>query len=240
MGQRRSKLGLAMVLALAGAGCSLLVDFVDQESSACPDGGCLDATLGPPDVGMVIPFVDAGGLDVAPDVDPCATLADGAPCGQAGPCTLKPTCVGGRCTPSPREAGVFCSYGGKCMCNYCNGEGACSDQRPCPEAFNWDASDPLARCCAGQQVLTNNNQNCGVCGITCDAVHGESCGLLDKNYQCNMCNSNTYCWSGCCAVTTTPHHCSESDCNNGNCVEGLCPAPSHCVQEAGRINHCAY
>jgi hypothetical protein len=153
-----------------------------------------------------------GGTDSQPD--PCVALADGALCG----------------------------YAGGCQCQYCNG-GACSDSKACPQGFNWEAGVDIARCCNGLPVLTNTNANCGVCGIQCataGVTSAQDCELLSGHYQCVDCAANNECWSGCCAIDTTPYHCSESDCNTGACVAGLCPAPSTCVVGASTPNYCTY
>lgn len=140
------------------------------------------------------------------------------------------------------EAGAFCAYAGGCQCKYCQ-SGACSDTKACPEGFNWEAGVDTARCCSGLPVLTDTNANCGVCGIQCataGVTSPQNCALLGGHYQCVDCAANSECWSGCCAIDTTPYHCSESNCNTGDCVPGLCPAPSTCVPGVGEPNYCSY
>lgn len=140
------------------------------------------------------------------------------------------------------EAGALCAYAGGCQCKYCNG-GACSDSKLCPQGFNWEAGVDVARCCNGLPVLTNTNANCGVCGVECataGVTSAQDCQPLSGHYQCVDCAANNECWSGCCAIDTTPYHCSESNCNTGACVAGLCPAPSTCAQAAGTPNYCTY
>jgi hypothetical protein len=230
---KRRTLGVITVVA-STAGCSLLVHFDDvAKGGGCADGGCIDAQL-----------VDAGtngdaGADAS---DPCASLPDGSPCGAADPCSTASTCSGGHCVQHPKEAGTFCGYAGGCQCQYCSG-GACSDTKACPEGFNWEAGVDVARCCKGLPVLTNTNANCGVCGIECmtaGVTSPQDCQVLSGHYQCVDCAANNECWSGCCAIDTTPYHCSESDCNTGACVPGLCPSPSACVQGSGSPNYCSY
>ncbi len=141
-----------------------------------------------------------------------------------------------------REAGTFCGYAGGCVCEYCS-NGACTEARACPQGFNWEAGVDNARCCGGLPVLTNTNANCGVCGVQCmtaGVTSPQDCKLLSGHYQCVDCAANSECWSGCCAIDTTPYHCSESDCNTGACVPGLCPAPSICVAVSGSPNYCSY
>jgi hypothetical protein len=208
----------------AVTGCSLLTRLDDPTSGSAPDGGYADATLPADDGGYAdapLSADDGGHSDArlpgdggGPSSDRCATL----------------------------EAGAFCAYAGGCQCTYCQ-NGTCSASQACPEAFNWEAGNDLARCCSGLAVLTDTNENCGVCGIHC-ATAGvsspQNCALLSGHYQCVDCTANTDCWSGCCAIDTTPYHCSASDCNTGDCVAGLCPAPSTCVSATGDPNYCSY
>jgi hypothetical protein len=223
---RRLTLGAIAVVA-SMVGCSLLVHFNDVAVDVCADGGCPDVVVG-----------DAG----SDALDPCASLPDGAPCGAADPCNAPSTCSAGRCVKHPKEAGTFCGYAGGCVCQYC-ASGACTEAKACPQGFNWEAGVDLARCCGGLPVLTNTNANCGVCGVQCMTAGVSSpqdCKLLSGHYQCVDCAANTECWSGCCAIDTTPYHCSESDCNTGACVPGLCPAPSVCVPGSASPNYCSY
>jgi hypothetical protein len=138
--------------------------------------------------------------------------------------------------------GTYCGYAGGCQCQYCSA-GACSQTKPCPQGFNWEAGVDEARCCSGLPILTNTNANCGVCGAECATagVTGvQTCALLAGHYQCVDCAANNECWTGCCAIDTTPYHCSESNCATGACVAGLCPAPSTCVEGSGTPNYCSY
>lgn len=238
----RRKLALSAAGAALLAGCSLLVHFDDAAVDPCADGGCLDVTGDAVDVvdGAGDAPVDAGAEAPA---DPCATLPDDASCGDADPCNARPTCRAGHCDRHPLEAGTFCAYLGACQCGYCNGSGACADTRACPQGFNWEAGVDIARCCGGLPVLTSTNANCGVCGVQCrtaGVTKAQNCQLLGGHYQCVDCNANSECWSGCCAIDTTPYHCSESNCNTGACVQGLCPSPSHCVQGTNEPNYCSY
>jgi len=205
--------------AVALTSCSLLTHLDDPSNGSAPDGGYADATPPADDGDATLAGDDSGHADATlpprdggPSADPCATL----------------------------EAGAF--YAGGCQCTYCQ-KGACSATRACPEGFAWEAGNDLARCCSGLAVLTDTNENCGICGIHC-ATAGvsspQNCALLSGHYQCVDCAANTDCWSGCCAIDTTPYHCAESNCNTGDCVAGLCPAPSACVQGVGAPNYCSY
>jgi hypothetical protein len=164
-----------------------------------------------------------GGCSDAGDVD----AADDAP--STGPCNTLPD-------------GAQCGYAGGCQCQYCSG-GTCSETKPCPQGFNWEAGVDIARCCSGLPILTNTNANCGVCGAQC-ATAGvtsvQDCQLMAGHYQCVNCAANNECWTGCCAIDTTPYHCSESNCATGACPQGLCPAPSVCVEGNGTPNYCSY
>jgi hypothetical protein len=167
-------------------------------------------------------------------------------CPEEGGCLDGPVSEGDGGPPNDvcgsLEAGSFCAYAGGCQCKYCQ-NGACSDTKACPEGFNWEAGVDIARCCGGLPVLTDTNANCGVCGIQCataGVTSPQNCEPLEGHYQCVDCAANNECWSGCCAIDTTPYHCSESDCNTGDCVAGLCPAPSTCVQGEGTANYCSY
>jgi hypothetical protein len=214
--------------AAAFTGCSLLVHLDDPTGASGPDGGGVDATFPGEDgdsASGTPPSEDGGNADATSDA--AHPAGDGAP--PPDPCATL-------------DAGAFCAYAGGCQCTYCQ-NGACSSTKACPEAFNWEAGNPLARCCSGLAVLTDTNENCGVCGVHCataGVTSPQDCALLDGHYQCVNCAANTECWSGCCAIDTTPYHCAESDCNTGSCVAGLCPAPSACVSSTGAPNYCSY
>jgi hypothetical protein len=170
---------------------------------------------------------DGGCFDASPG-DALPSL-DGSSDGPAGPCATL-------------SDGAFCGYAGGCQCQYCKG-GACSETKACAQGFNWEAGVDTARCCDGLPVLTNTNANCGVCGVGCataGVTKAQDCQLLEGHYQCVDCAANTECWSGCCAIDTTPYHCSASDCNTGACQAGICPAPSVCVQGTSAPNYCSY
>lgn len=233
-----SGLGGAFAGALL-AGCSLLVHF-DDAPGTCPDGDCTDATAEAAEDATADATADGGttpdasldGADAGLDAIalPETSTDTGAPeTGPTGPCAKLPD-------------GTYCGYTGGCQCQYCSA-GACSTTKQCPQGFNWEAGVDDARCCNGLPILTNTNANCGVCGAQCATagVTGvQNCALLSGHYQCVDCAANNECWTGCCAIDTTPYHCSESNCNTGACVAGLCPAPSHCVTGSGTPNYCTY
>lgn len=249
MWSTRRALVVAAAVGSLLAGCSLLVHFNDQpKHDACADGGCVDATDEGPSVGDALAEPDGlppgdAGSDAPLDADPCTTLPDDASCGAADPCNARSSCQAGHCVHHPFEAGTYCGYNGGCQCAYCDNAGACSKTHACPEGFNWEAGVDIARCCGGLAVLTDTNANCGVCGVLCmtaGVTSVQSCQLIGGHYQCGNCGANTECWSGCCAIDTTPYHCSASNCSTGACVDGLCPAPSHCVPGSGGPNYCSY
>ena len=178
-----------------------------------PAETCADGGCLDAPAGDTSPSFD-GGTEKAPPPGPCATQPDGS----------------------------FCAYAGGCQCQYCSA-GACSVTKPCPQGFNWEAGVDLARCCSGLPVLTNTNANCGVCAVPCataGVTSPQDCRLLSGHYQCVDCAANNECWSGCCAIDTTPFHCSESNCNTGACPAGICPSPSTCVPGVGGPNYCTY
>jgi hypothetical protein len=238
----RTRTPAAVALAVALAGCSLLVHFNDMPVDGCTDAGCLDAFAADAPPGDGSPRDALAPVDAGADADPCENHADGVVCGSADPCNTPPTCLNGHCVQHPRADGTFCGYAGGCQCQYCTG-GACSETKACPQGFNWEAGVDVARCCGGLPVLTNTNANCGVCGVECmtaGVTSKQDCQLLSGHYQCVNCAANSECWSGCCAIDTTPYHCSESDCNTGACVAGLCPSPSTCVPGMSSPNYCSY
>jgi hypothetical protein len=223
------------------AGCTLLVDFEDKPPPPCEGGDCADVD------GAVLyaaPDADVGEIvQVQADANPCASLADGAVCRAADPCNDQARCVNGACVEHPKEAGTFCAND-LCNCSYCDGKGACTTSKACPEGFNWDAGNKLARCCGGIAVTTDNGLNCGVCGIRCKTAgvsQPQSCAKIDGEYFCVDCQSNGECWSNCCSSTTKQHCAASANCTAGLCGPGICPAPSACVPGSdGGPNHCSY
>jgi hypothetical protein len=179
------------------------------------------------------PCADGGCDDVTIDVAP--DVADAAP-----------DIVEADAPPNPcatLEAGAICDYAGGCTCNTCQ-NGTCSGSKKCPEGYNWDTKNSLARCCGGLAVVTNTNANCGVCGVVCKTAGvttPQDCKLLSGHYLCVGCSANSECWSQCCSSAPTPSHCAASDCNTGNCPNGICPAPAKCEMGPNNTpNFCAY
>ena len=183
----------AIVVALAtlGAACSLIVDFTTKPAPDCDGGDCADAT----------------------EIDPCASLPDGAVCDF-----------------------LSCQ-----SCKVCD-NGSCTRTRMCPEGYAFDKASPTSRCCNGLPVSVTTNANCGVCGVKCNttATPAQDCQPIDGHYFCTNCRNNSDCWSNCCS-NTMGYHCAASDCNNGSCPPGICPVPSKCVlAAANEPNYCSY
>jgi hypothetical protein len=191
-----------------------------------------------------------------------APVVAAASLGCATACTLlvdftpKPTpdCDAGDCADATTEAadapdpcqslpdGAICDYLDCKTCTTCQ-NGACTLTKACPNGYNWDKTNPLARCCGGLAVLTNTNANCGVCGVVCKTGGGlsQDCALIDGHWLCGGCSGNDECWSKCCSSAPTPAHCAASDCNSGMCPPGICPSPSKCVTAVGsHPNYCTY
>jgi hypothetical protein len=205
----------------AASGCTLLVTFDEKPAPDCDGGDCADATA-----------LDAPlGQGAAPPADAAAegpALDDG---GGGG---------GDACARLPD--GAVCDFLDCNTCSYCV-NGACTQRKACPEGYNWDKKNTLARCCGGLAVLTNTNANCGVCGVVCKTAGGlaQDCVNVAGHFLCGGCTTNTECWSKCCSTAPAPTHCAASDCNSGACPGGICPAPSRCVPGIGTApNYCTY
>jgi len=244
----------SLLFALLLAGC-LLPEFENGPDPATLDpgdaGGTADAfpESSPPDVVLDLSVPDEGPVPIdAPDVllpeadvieteaGFCETQPDGAVCGpgdacheevcQAGQCVLVAIPDGVECGPAPNE----CWLPGRCQA------GVCNPPTKRPDGFNWDGSDPWRRCCNGEPLRMDTNENCGVCGISCDPTDGQSCKLNPVNvrYYCEGCNASVNCWSGCCSTSFgLPYRCAASDCE-GNCI--ACPGTSTCVNSGGQAS----
>jgi hypothetical protein len=201
----------ASLVALPLAGCTWLVNF---ETLPC-DGGPCASTSDSPDSGQ--PLMDSGlvesGLvdstsqDVAMAVDSTTLDVQVLPDTSSNVDTgVPPADTGGAVdvvvppdtTAPPIDSSV----------NPCSGRA---------DGFSLNPIDPFARCCGGVAVETVSDTNCGVCGITCNTLAGQSCGLIDNHYLCLNCSADGDCWSGCCASTVSPPHCAANDCNTGTC-----------------------
>lgn len=143
----------------------------------------------------------------------CASLPDGTKC---------------------QNAPDACHTDGVCM------QGQCTMPQARPEGFNWKQGDDFARCCGGKPIITNTNNDCGVCGIQCNANNGETCQLLGGRWFCRGCNTSAGCWSKCCSLSFNPPSCAASDCNGG-CSAQYCPKGTICKLGNGiSSNYCAY
>jgi hypothetical protein len=174
---------------------------------------------------------------------PPAAKADGVTCGKAPDvCHVDPVCKSGACAP-PGDApnGTKCGNApdGCHDAPTCSG-GSCGGAVEKPDGTNWAASDATAICCAGKESHTSDNNNCGVCGITCNASNGESCQILGGHYFCRGCVASAACWSHCCSQSFSPNSCAASDCA-GNCSSAYCPPGTHCVVGgAASSDYCSY
>jgi hypothetical protein len=136
------------------------------------------------------------------------------------------------------------------------------DVGPCSakaDGFQWGPSD-VDRCCGGASVTTDQNANCGGCGIVCqDMQHCGISPLSNGQYLCLGCVEDTDCWSGHCVqdeldsgVDAGSHCAVESDdggdclgvCPSGTAPTGpppCCPTGSRCVMPIGvLLNYCTY
>jgi hypothetical protein len=137
---------------------------------------------------------------------------------------------GVQCDPAPD----LCHTDGVCKGGVCQPPGTRAD------GFNWKQGDDYARCCGGKAITTNTNSNCGVCGIQCNGMNGESCMALGGRWFCRGCNTSAGCWSKCCSLSFNPPSCAASDCN-GNCSAQYCPMGTVCKLGMGTSsNYCAY
>jgi hypothetical protein len=167
---------------------------------------------------------------------------DGTACGGTPDvCHNQSTCAGGPCSPQAKPDGTVCAAAPD-ACHTaatCSG-GTCGAVGTQPDGTNWNTSDTSAICCSGNEVENSSNDNCGACGITCNAINGESCQALDGIYFCRGCMSSSGCWSQCCSESFTPNSCAASDCA-GNCSAEYCPSGTHCVEGAPNASdYCAY
>ncbi len=137
---------------------------------------------------------------------------------------------GVKCDPAPD----LCHTDGLCKSGVCQPPGIRG------EGYNWKQGDDFARCCGGKPITTNTDANCGVCGIKCNAMNGESCMALGGRWFCRGCTSSAACWSKCCSQSFNPPSCAASDCN-GNCSAQYCPMGTVCKLGNGMSsNYCAY
>lgn len=168
----------------------------------------------------------AGGTCAAP-----MPKADGVTCGKTPDvCHLDPVCKSGACAaPANAQDGTTCGTApdGCHDAPTCSG-GKCGAPAAKPDGTNWSSGDATAICCGGTQAHSSDDNNCGVCGIHCNAGNGESCQILGGHYFCRGCVASAACWSHCCSQSFSPNSCAASDCA-GNCSAQYCPPGTHCV-----------
>jgi hypothetical protein len=226
-----------------------------DDSTAPPDEAGADAEDELPITGKSCTGL-ADGTPCAPAPDFChdtavcmsgtcaapAAKADGVACGKApDSCHLAPVCMSGACAAAANaKDGTVCGAAP----NACHDAPACSAGK-CgtaglkPDGFQW-SSDATAMCCSGNEAHQSDNDNCGVCGIKCNAGNGESCSVLGGRYFCRGCVASSACWSGCCSTSFSPYSCAASDCA-GNLCPGCCPAGTHAVSGGGTSSdYCSY
>jgi hypothetical protein len=130
------------------------------------------------------------------------------------------------------------------------GEDGESGPRCAPDAgegARWDMTDDTARCCKGSPVHTNTAENCGACGIRCNAALGQKCAKIVDQWYCVGCvadsaaASNDSCWSRCCSVQFyNAGACAASVCATGACNQAVCPTGTTCKTASGSSNYCGY
>jgi hypothetical protein len=209
----RAGLTVFVVGAALVVGCSMLVPIDDKPNLACVDCADDGPAIGH-EAGDGHHLVDDS--SDPPDVDNMSDSGSGIDVDMTMPDTMHPPPDTGTDSPPPPV---------------CEGKA---------DGYNWDTNDTYARCCGGQQVRTVTDQNCGVCGIKCNAANSETCGVVGGRYFCTGCVASTACWSKCCSTSFTPHSCAASDCA-GNCSSTYCPLGTHCVTGGGTSSdYCSY
>ena len=141
---------------------------------------------------------------------------------------------------SARRSGV--RVGSQCLLGSQDAvrRGVCGSPKALADGTNWDQADTWRRCCGGEPLRMDTNENCGVCGIQCNTGDGQSCkaNVVNGLYYCEGCFASAACWSGCCSMSFgEPYRCAASDCK-GNCID--CPGSSICVTSTGASLACAY
>jgi hypothetical protein len=164
-----------------------------------------------------------GGTDAGADADAAATEDDGgaeAPSdAEMGPCTDMPD-------------GTTCPARDACHAWACKAD-ACAQGKALPDGTAFDSSKHTA-CCGGAVVSLTTDQNCNVCGLTCNSpLTCQPQGTNPTVYQCVGCQTYgaPYCWTSnkCCVDMLNPKGvcAASSDCN-GSCTSA-CPNGSKCV-----------
>ena len=220
----------SLVVGLLSIGC-VLPDF-QNEYSVNPSQ---------PEAGDVANPKDSGTQDKgSEELSFCEMNDDGTLCGESEICN-EMVCQGGECVLIDIPDGVECDDApSACHKPGVCESGKCTEPKLHPDGHNWDASEPLARCCGGKPVTVNTNSNCGACGIKCDTSDKQNCKKNPANghFYCEGCEYSTKCWSGCCSMFWgEPYRCAASDCE-GHCI--TCPTGSSCVESTEAANVCVY
>jgi hypothetical protein len=116
---------------------------------------------------------------------------------------------------------------------------------PCagkPDGFAYDASDPAARCCGGDEVRVDSASNCGGCGIQCGK--GFKCGSPVAGQWGCECSTNPGCVAagygpGATCYTLNGHSFCNCQCPDGaeSCT-GVCRGGGTCHDVTGQ-NYCS-
>jgi hypothetical protein len=156
---------------------------------------------------------DDGGaaIDLAPPppdlaIGICAAAnSDGKVCAPTdNPCRRPGVCAGGHCGPITEV----------------------DDGAPVP------GGQYIDRCCSGNPVKLNSDDNCGACGLRClNGFHCINPGATDGRMWWCGCNNNPDCWSNCCGTGSNPGTaakvCAPSSCAAAAVCQG-CPLHSTC------------
>jgi hypothetical protein len=199
-----------------------------------PDGAICLAAPGP----CYGPATCVGGL-----CGGLTTMADGTVCAPApDACHTAGTCMSGTCGAVTEKAdGAECAaapnachVAGTCTAGVC---GAVTTRA---DGYNWQSGTDDARCCNGDAIHVNTANDCGACGIQCNANNGESCQEIGGHWFCAGCEASSLCWSHCCSESYSPQSCAASDCA-GDCSSTYCPSGTHCVSGApNSSDYCSY
>jgi hypothetical protein len=182
--------------------------------------------------------VDAGMDVVGSDTGPDTTVTN-------------PDATGKDSGPVPRDTGSLPDT------TLTNDAGHCTGKA---DGTQWGPED-VDRCCNQVAVTTDQNANCGACGIACTGVQHCGTSLLSAGqYLCLGCVGNTDCWSGFCvfdsiddASVDAGSHCAVESDDAGDCISPCpagtpptgpppcCPTGSRCAMPSGvTLNYCTY
>jgi len=141
--------------------------------------------------------------------------------GASDPCTAAGS-DGVVCAPTSNR----CQRAGTCV------TGHCGPITQVDDGTQVSGGQYIDRCCGGQAVKLNGDENCGGCGIRCqNGYHCISPGATDPRMFWCGCNTNADCWSNCCGTGNVPNSaakaCAPSTCGDTALCQG-CPPHSTC------------